>query len=168
MLCLQKNYELPILCERDKVKVKIKNAARIEKDKRTLLDVQGSDLKAIKYSYYRTCYASYTNEQTLDSICKHTEKQMNSSYNKDSQNVCDIIKDSVMKKKKKINIEISWQMMKIRSQQPSLRWFSLFFLLLVRLQSPSQQELNLQWIIAYPSPSRTQDRKEQKSREKDK
>ena len=47
MLCLQKNYELPILCERDKVKVKIKNAARIEKDKRTLLDVEGSDLKPL-------------------------------------------------------------------------------------------------------------------------
>ena len=61
----KKNYEFTISCEQKDVEEKIKNAARIRKDKRVLLGVEGRDLRAIQYSYHRTCYAKCINIKTL-------------------------------------------------------------------------------------------------------
>ena len=39
---------------------KIKDAAKVRNDQRVLLDIEGKDLKAIEYSYHRTCYSANT------------------------------------------------------------------------------------------------------------
>ena len=91
----KKSYEFTISVMREDVEEKIKNAARIRKDERVLLDVEGQDLKAIGYYYHRTCYARYTNIKTLTNLTKQ-ETPNKDNFQEAFKKVCEIIDDSII------------------------------------------------------------------------
>ena len=102
----KKNYKMPIPCEHDDVEKNIKSAAKIRNDVRVLLDTEGKDIKAIEYSYHRTCYGSYTNKKTLANIERQKEEKADQAFHKAFDKVCAIIDDTVLIKKKAVKINI--------------------------------------------------------------
>ena len=98
-----KNKEPLNTCELDSVETNIKTAARIRKNARVQLDVEGKDLKASEVKYHMSCYSTFTNKNSLDCIEKR-DKSQTDLYCQAFEVVQVNIDDLVLQKKEKVSM----------------------------------------------------------------